>query len=236
MPADRYYLDTSFLLHQTVQLEGLERHHLVTVMRTRIGEQVELVNGQGQKAVATLIAMDKRTATLKIDQVETQPPSTFSVIVCQALPRLNRLEWIVEKGTELGMTELWLFPGALSEKTSLTETQMHRLEQIAIGAMKQCGRLDLPPIVLKAPLEKWEWDRLPFPAFFGDTSESPPFIKTWKPEQGLLFFVGPETGFSSKETALLRAKGVQGVKLHPHILRTETASLVVLSLVHQFLN
>lgn len=232
MPAERYFINSPLLTEMTVILEDPEAGHLVKVMRGQEGEQVELVNGQDQLAQATVQNIEKKRVTLRVDTVKTQPRSYPKVIICQAIPRLQKLDTIFEKGTELGMTDIWLFPGMKSEKTSLNEQQLHRMEMIMIAALKQCGRLDLPKITIKPALKSWKREDLLFPAYFGDVSPgAPSFLKNAHPSSDLMFFIGPESGFAKEEIKHLQAIGAQGVKLHPYILRTETASLVALSLI-----
>lgn len=115
MPAERYFLDAPFVRGQEILMEDEEMHHLIRVMRTEIGEEVELINGRGELAQAKLTSVGKRSANLLVQEVisESEPPR---LILAQALPRLNRLETIIEKGTELNVTEFWLFPGQFSEK------------------------------------------------------------------------------------------------------------------------
>lgn len=233
MPHNRFFLTTSFTENTNVTLLGEEAHHLQRVMRKKKGELVELVNGKNALAKATIASIEKKKVQLHIQEVINSLPN-FPTIICQAIPKLNRLDTIVEKGTELGMTELWLFPGDLSEKKELTPNQLKRLEMITIAAMKQCGRLDLPKIVIKPKLLKWAEKDLLYPAYFGDLScQSPKFLECFEKKKGVLFFIGPEAGFTTNEEAHLRYLNAQGVNLHPLILRTDTAPLVALSLISQ---
>lgn len=233
MPHDRFFLDAPLEPHTQVSLEGDEAHHLMRVMRKKVGEKVELVNGQSQLAVASIHRLDKREVSLDLLEVELKNPSSYPLIICQAIPRLNRLDTLVEKGVELGMTALWLFPGQLSEKKELSPTQFLRLRGIAIAAMKQSGRLDLPAITLMPPLSAWTEPTLP--AYFGDFAlETPPLLSLLEPGKGMMFFVGPEAGFTEQEKGRLRQMNVQPAKLHANILRTETASLAALSIASNF--
>ena len=229
MPAERYFIDAPFSVGQEVVLEGDECHHLCTVMRTRVGEVVELVNGRNQLAVANVQGMAKKSAVLQIERVSSGRPSR-PVILAQAIPRFNRLETILEKGTELGAAAFWLFPGMLSEKKEFSANQQERMRFIAISAMKQCGRLDLPAIEIMPPLAEW-----PVPAgtfFYGDTHPEAPRFDPKGAVEPIVFLVGPEKGFHEQEVVLLEKKfQATGVKLHDNILRTDTASLVALSLI-----
>lgn len=235
MPAERYYLESPLEKGSSVILQDTEFHHLVHVMRCKVDDQVEIVNGQGTLAHATISSIDKKKAHLHINEIEQEAPPQFQVILAQAIPRINRLDFILEKGTELGMTEIWLFPGALSERKSLTDHQIERLKAITISAMKQCGRLYLPKITLMPAIPNWITPELPL--FFGDVNPGSPIFQTkWNPkEKGLIFAVGPESGFTTQEIKNLLDKGAAGVTLHRSILRTDTASLAALSLINHWL-
>src|SRR5207302_3900293 len=139
----------------------------VHVMRTRKGENVEVVNGKGTLAQASVAEIAKDKAVLHINSVHEQVKQPERIILAQALPKQNRLDFILEKGTELGVDEFWLFPGKLSVKKDFSENQMERLETQIIVAMKQCGRLFLPKLSFKPPLLK-DWKEFPETAFFGD--------------------------------------------------------------------
>jgi 16S rRNA (uracil1498-N3)-methyltransferase len=233
MPAERYYMDSDLIPSQLVSIEDREFHHLAHVMRAELGEAIELVNGQGTLAQGRVEQILKHQALIRILESSKTPKKTPRIILAQAIPRINRLDFIVEKGTELGMNDLWLFPGQRSERKSLTEHQLERLKGLTIAAMKQSGTLFLPEISVMPPLK--DWKNLEFTAYFGDLSpEAPPFLSTIREtpiRDGLVFFIGPESGFTEDEEKKLKELDAIGVKLHSNILRTDTASLVALSLI-----
>ena len=221
MPAYRFFLNEPFVTHKSYELERSESAH-IKVMRLKEGDTLELVNGLGQLAQGEL----QGKTHVKLLEVSEEKP-TRHVIICQAIPKINRIDIIVEKGTELGMTHLWLFPGVKSEKKQVGESRLKRLRTISISSMKQCGRLHLPLIEEKPPLTAW--DTLPHQAYFGSLAPSAPTFR--RPQDDLCFFVGPEAGFSKEEEQTLTNLGATGVKLGSHILRTDTAPLVALSLI-----
>lgn len=237
MPHNRYYIDALFEKNGTVHLSNSEWNHLVRVSRSRKGDTVELINGRGQLALATVQELRKNDAALVLDEIIKEIPPLPQLILAQAIPRMNHLEWIIEKGTELNVTSFWLFPGSLSEKGSLSDTQMARLKHLCISAMKQCGRLDLPEIVLKPPLAKWPPTKGTL--LFGDVAGNAPYL--WdaplsNPPSPMIIFIGPEKGFDPKEHHhLSKVFKANGVRLHPNILRAETAPLVALALIQRFL-
>lgn len=236
MPHERFF--THQPLEDSVILTDNEFHHLCHVMRADVGECVELINGKNQLARATIAHIGKKQVELHIEKLESFPPANRAVILAQGMPRPNRLETILEKGTELGVTEFWLFPGILSEKETLSANQLKRMEQILISAMKQCGRLDLPLLLLKPPLLQWQ--TLPGTLFFGDLSPTAPWI--WEhttvlpPHSAVFLVIGPESGLHEKELCHLQTRlGGHGVRLHHNTLRTDTASITGLSLLQPIL-
>lgn len=232
MPENRFFTPHPLKIGEAL-LEEDEAHHLQHVMRLVEGDRVELIDGQGALAKAVIKKRSKRAIYLDVKEVHIDPPPFFSIIIAQAIPRFQRLDVILEKGTELGMTELWLFPGVKSEKVHFSEPQKERVHKILVSAIKQCGRLYLPKVKYAEPLK--EWNDLTYPLFYGDLSQNTPlFIDAYgKPEKGVVFAVGPESGWSEEEQNHLKRLKGKGVSLHYNILRTDTAPLAALSLISQ---
>ena len=220
MPAERFYIDAD--LADSLILEGAEFHHLAHVMRASIGDQLELVNGRGSLASAQITALSRHSATLLIASVTTTPVPAPNIILAIPLMRPSKLELVIEKCTELGADAFWLYAADHSDKEHLSPHQLERLNHIAISAMKQCGRLDLPPIRIFDRLE--ELFEHGFTYLFGDTRPSAQKIAH---SEKVVLITGPEKGFSEKELKLLDRKAV-GVKLHRNILRAETAPIAAL--------
>lgn len=220
MPAERFYIDAE--LEGTLSLEGAELHHLAHVMRIQPGEVIELVNGRGELASAKVLSVGKREAILAVisgKKIEVPPPNCILAI---PLMRPSKLEFVIEKCTELGADAFWLYPAEYSDKEGLSPNQLERLHHIAISAMKQCGRLDLPEIRVARRFDDLFNDSYTY--LFGDTR---PGAKAIEREEKVVFITGPEKGFSARELKLLDGKG-KGVRLHKNILRAETAPLVVI--------
>lgn len=216
MPSERFYIPVD--LEGVVTITGPEHHHLAHVMRIRIGEEVEIVNGKGFLAIAKLQETSKRDAKLQILSKTYTPIPAPRLKLAIPLMRPAKLELVIEKCTELGADGFFLYPAHFSEKDELSEHQFERLEHIAISAMKQCGRLDLPNIEL-VPFE--ELFKQKATLLFGDTRKT---NLPKKIEGEILFITGPEKGFSEKELKTLDEKAA-GVALNQHILRAETAPI-----------
>jgi len=238
MPVERFYIDTSLENKQVITFEAEEFHHLAHVLRIRPKETIEVINGKGYLALIYIESVEKNKATGKIESVSYTPPPSYSLILAQAIPRQPRLEYIIEKAVELGITELWLFPGRYSEKNTFSSSGKDRVFHIISSAMKQCGRLHAPKVVFLPNLEKWSTP-IPKSSFFGDTrTEAPPFISflAQQSPSSILLAIGPEKGFHPEETLYMQEKlSMQGIHLHSNILRTDTAAICGMSLASYYL-
>lgn len=231
MPHDRYYLNSPLLPKHSYSLEGNEWHHL-QVTRSRPGKMIELVNGNGGLAEGRIETLEKRSITVVIEKVIHEKPPQKPFILCMGLMKKNLLDWVIEKGTELGASSFWLFPALRSDLSHLNDAMLKRLELLSIAAMKQSGRLFLPKIELLPPLFKWKKPK--HTLLFGDLSPEAPYlfeINNLPLTPPLVLLTGPEKGLDPKEIAFLKGTlNAQGVKLHSNTLRAETAPIAGASL------
>lgn len=232
MPKERYFLPTLQENLTELKIEGKEFHHLFHVMRGKVHDTVEIVNGKGILAFGKISALSKKYATLTLFEIQKEKKAEFELIIAEAMPRQNRLDTILEKVTELGATQIWLFQGDLSEK-KIKDDQILRLEAITIAAMKQSGRLWLPDLKIVRSLH--EWQKPEFPLFFGDLNPEAPTLfsslKGLEGAKGVIFVTGPESGLTEEEIETLRNLGGLGTKLHPLILRTDTAAIAAATII-----
>lgn len=225
LPANRFFIPLPLKNLPSISLEGEEFHHLHQVMRVQTNEQVELTNGEGELVKATVVSIAKKKAILIPYKYEKMAPPQETLILAQAIPRLKILEWIIEKGTELGVSEFHLFPGERSEKKELSLEQLNRLKKITIMALKQSGNLFLPLISILPNLTSL--NNFSGSLFYGNQSgvtvfTHPPTLKK------VTFFNGPEKGFSSNEIDHFRYLKVTPLSLHNNILKSETAAITAL--------
>ncbi len=194
-------------------------------MRTSVGEVIELVNGKGALASGKLIGLDKKTATISILKSSHEKPRTHSFQLAIPFMRPSKIEWIVEKGTELGASAFLFYPADFSEKN---QRNLERLHLLAISSLKQSGRLYLPSLEILAHLTDLFAKEATF--FFGDPAAKNPI----EISQNIIFITGPERGFSAKEEEVL-LKHAKGVRLNSNVLRAETAPIAAASII-EFLN
>lgn len=221
MPENRFFCEEPLQSGETVCLVDAEHHHLARVMRIAPGETIELVNGKGALAEAEVMEILKNKTSIRVLKISQTNPPSWSLSLAVPLMRPAKLEWVIEKGTEIGADRFLLFSAEQGEKEDLNERQKERLFNIRIAALKQSGRLFLPSIELfpsLATLLNEAGD-----VYFGDP-EAPP-IDWGKESVTLLFATGPEKGFSPEEYSYLEKRGKK-VRLSPYTLRAETAPLV----------
>lgn len=209
-------------------------------MRGTVGTSLELVNGRGEygkaQAIAILKQKGKEQVRVLVEAIEHGPKSAVKIHLIVAILRAQRLDDILEKGTELGMHQLSFYPAMRSEKVSFSPAQQQRMERILIAAMKQCGRFDLPTLSLLPPIAKWQADEFGCATYYGDLrSSAPAFFRALDTElpPKIAFVTGPEAGFTETELDQLAQLHFQGVRLATHTLRAQTAPLAALSLLSQ---
>ena len=229
MPIERFFLSESLLNKKVIHFDQKESHHL-KVMRMREGETIEIINGQGEIAQATLEDFSKAQVTASLSHIRKEQPLSPPLTIIQGLTRQNHLDFLIEKGTELGVTSFFLFIADRSEKKSITPSLIQRLKNISIASIKQCGSLYLPDIQIFPSIH--QLTTLIGDPYFGDLRpHTPPFSTHLRKDHPLSFFIGPEKGFSDSEIYHLETQiHAKGVSLHLHTLRAETVVTTVATL------
>lgn len=226
MPINRFY--TPKLLHQDekIIITGSEVKHISRVLRKAEGDLIELTNGSGMLAVAAIKKVSNRQIELVVQSSQTIKKSTCEMILVQPLLHKSKLEWILEKTTELGVDQFWFFTAKKGLQKTLSEATTERFESIVIAASKQCGRVWFPKIQSYLSLKD-----LPVPfsstCYFGTIDKNtPPITFVSNQTDPVILFVGPESGWADEEIAILQ-KQFQSIPFafNRNVLRTETASV-----------
>lgn len=220
----------------TLRLGAREAHYLGTVLRLAPGARVRVFNPAAGEFEAEIRALDRRgvelalSARIRPPQVPAGPDLWFAPI------RRQRLEWLVEKATELGVRRL---VPVLTRHTVVEPRRPERLRSIAVEAAEQCGRLDVPEVAQPRPLfAALETRATRRPLLFADErgDARPLFavLQELDPAEADVL-IGPEGGFSEDERARLRQMAeVVPVSLGSTILRSETAAVFALSVIRAF--
>lgn len=237
----RYFVNRAAFQDGFVHLTGDDVHHITRVMRMTVGDEIICANGkQTARCILEKITTDEVVAKV-VDWVEEYSELPHDVTIAQGMPKGDKLELIIQKGTELGAAHFIPFYSSRSivkwtgEKATKKVT---RLEKIAKEAAEQAHRQIVPtistPVSFDSLLElsvNYEMKIVAYEeeARNSKTNELPYVLQSLKAEQSILFVVGPEGGFSTDEMMKLREWDFHVCGLGPRILRTETASLYFLA-------
>ena len=212
-------------------LDAEESRHAVRVLRLREGDELNVTDGKGNLYICRIITADDRACAVEAAAQEFSIfNSQFSIHLAVA-PTKNpsRMEWLVEKAVEIGVSEITLLNCDHSERSFL---KTDRLEKIAISAMKQSLHTVLPEIHPAVKLSDWLTSHLSpftshlkFIAHCEADKPRTPLATAMKPGEDAVVLIGPEGDFSEEEIALALDCGFQPVSLGPSRLRTETAAL-----------
>ena len=207
--------------NQDFHLDQESAHRFEKVLRLKPGDRVELFDGHGTILQGTL----GTGSVLKKVHLSHIPKPKQTIILCQALVPMEKLEQITQHATELAVAEIILFKAHRSQvdfKHKL-EDKLERLRRIAQDASRQCGRAWIPALSFsKTILEGNSWGK--------KYLAHPKASQTLKPTtKNISLVIGPEGGFSAKELHHFQALGAQTVQLAQYVLRTETASLAALA-------
>jgi len=219
-------------------VDGPRLHYLTRVLRLRQGDALEVFDGQGHTFAATVEALSDDAATLALGPAR-DAPTARAVTVVQGLPKGDKLELVLQKGTELGAAA---FAPALAARSvvKLEGKQAQRLarwQRIAEEAARQCGRADVPHVFPPAPLAEAvaALPGDPLVLVLDEEERAVPLAQAFAPERDsrrpITLVVGPEGGLTREEVAALTARGALPVTLGRNILRTETAALAALAVL-----
>lgn len=224
-----------------VILSPEESHHLIHVMRADIGDAVTVFDGIGTEAVAQFAGKTGKTAELQITAVHQHARPAPAITVLQALIREQKMDMVVEKGAELGVSRI--VPVAVERSVvrlgaKAAESRVERWRKIALSAAKQCGGCWIPEIEPVMPLAdalqltpapdlflvaSLECDAVPIKMALQKAQSSKP--------RTISVLVGPEGDLTKTELTAARSAGAIPVSLGAAVLRAETAAICVLSIL-----
>lgn len=218
-------------------LTGENAHHAGRVLRLRVGEPVTLCDGAGMDFDCTVEAVEKESVTCRVvscHAADTEPKQSITLFM--ALPKGDKMEFIVQKAVELGVSRIvpYLSKNCVS-RPDKTEKKVERWRKIAAEAAKQCGRGRLPEVAAVVPVAEAITQAA--------ESETALFFYENEKQTGLhdalaggvrdtvSLMVGPEGGFDPAEAKAAVDAGLRSVSLGTRILRCETAPIAALAAV-----
>lgn len=222
----------------TAVLTGQDAHHVSRVLRMRVGEELTLCDGAGTDYVCRITALDHDEVQAQVlYRTPTESEPTTAVTLYQGLPKSEKMDLIVQKCVEIGITRIVPVATARSiVKLNVAEgiKKQARWQKIAASAAEQSGRGIVPevaePLSFKAALEAMKTENTV--VFYEGGGEALSALVNENTRQVSLV-IGPEGGFEAEEIQRLREVGATVATLGKRILRCETAPLVALSVVMQ---
>lgn len=231
----RLFVDAPLRPGDELPLPDSAAAHAVRVLRLRAGDPVTLFNGDGHDYAAELLATGRRDACARIGEATpSTSESPLQLTLVQSIARGEKMDWIVQKATELGVTRIVPVNSERSEVRLDAARGARRLEHwraVAIAACEQCGRSVLPEIDAPASLAAW-LESKPAPDSARRLVLSPGATMTVRglgPLAAAVLAVGPEGGFDDGDLATMQAAGFEGLSLGPRVLRTETAGIAAIA-------
>jgi 16S rRNA (uracil1498-N3)-methyltransferase len=224
----RLFVETPLAEGMTLSLDGAPANYLGAVLRLKAGDDVLLFDDANGEFVATIAEAGRKRVALTIG-ARTRPRETVPDLWLLFAPvKRGRIDWLVEKATELGAARL--MPVA-TERTVVDRLNLDRLRAHAVEAAEQCGRTALPalaaPAKLADVLKHWPAGRA---LLFADEAGGAPLAEAAAPPPAAIL-IGPEGGFTDAERAAIRAlPDARPVSLGPRILRADTAMAAAVSL------
>ena len=232
--APRLYCALPLEAGKEIGLPPPAAHHAARVLRLRSGDCVTLFNGEGGEFDAEILHVARGAVSVRVGShraVDRESP--LQVTLVQGLAGADRMDWVVQKAVELGVTAIRPLTMARSvvqlDPARAAKREMH-WRSIAISACEQCGRNRLP---LLHALNRFEqWVAMPSVAtlrVFLAPDAATSLSGFARPHGSIELLIGPEGGLTREEAGAARDAGFRAMRLGPRILRTETAPLAALS-------
>lgn len=217
-------------------IEGNAAHHIANVLRMRPGDKLRLFNGDGFFYHASLVSCDKKRVSVEISQVEASTTeSSLHTHLGQVMSRGDRMDYAIQKSTELGVNEITPLMSERCELKLKADRENKRIEhwqQVAISAAEQCGRATVPVIHPVCSLDQWlskQGSQGLSLVFHHRDSQNLTQIQTAPNRVNLL--IGPEGGLSDVEIELAKQANFIACTFGPRVMRTETAPVACLSVL-----
>ena len=224
----RLYVDEALAAGATLTLEGAPANYLVNVLRLQPGAGVKLFDDRSGEWLGELVEVGRKRVAIALKQhLRPREPVPDLWLLFAPIKR-GRIDWLVEKATELGVARMM---PVLTERTIVDRLNLERLRAHSIEAAEQCERTALPALDAPRKLEKaladWPPDRT---LFFADEAGGTPLAAAARPGPAAVL-IGPEGGFTEAERAAIRARPqARAVSLGPRILRADTAAVAAMAL------
>ncbi len=218
-----------------IELGDTSIQHVVRALRMNDGDSICLFNGEGQECLARLVDVSKRSAWAELEQPTTPAvESSLQIHVGQTLSRGERMDYAVQKATELGVSHITPLTSERCEvklKGDREDKRLRHWQQVAISACEQSLRTRVPEIHDVSPLEEWihSVDAELKLVLHHHTAQP---LQQMDPPSSVALLIGPEGGLTEAEVDAALAAGFKPVAFGPRVMRTETAPVAACAILH----
>jgi len=240
MTVNRFFVAASGIEGDQVRLSPEQSHQVCHVLRLKPGDTIVVLDGSGTECDVTLTAVSRTESVGQTTSRRRAPgePAT-EVTLFQSLLVREKFEWVLQKGTEVGITQ---FVPVLTERSlvrtkTIEQNKMDRWQRILMEAAEQSHRGRIPQLEPILPFDQSLLRLRDFDRFLiAAPSEGAMTLRSAlqgipRSPASVAVMIGPEGGFTEEEIARARDRGVVPISLGPRILRTETAAIVACALV-----
>jgi 16S rRNA (uracil1498-N3)-methyltransferase len=235
----RFYVPAPHIENDLLKIGGNEARHIRRALRLRTGDGIIVFDGSGNEYEGTIVKEDPPSVLIKVrNLISSREESPFEITLAQSLLKGEKMDYLIQKATELGVKKIIPFFSARSvpllDRSKRLERH-RRWERVAIEASKQCGRGFIPKIerlhdysgmlslASRESLRLILWER--------EGRRLKEVLKESKNKKGVFFIVGPEGGLGLEEVEESKGMGFVPVYMGERILRAETSSLCLLSIL-----
>ena len=236
-----FFVNPSQITEDKVMMKGSDVNHMKNVLRMNIGEEILISDGQGADYVCQISAITSKEIEAEIIRTEKEGTElSVQIYLFQGLPKSDKMEWIIQKAVELGVYQIVPMVTQrcivkLDEKKEAAKRK--RWQSIAESAAKQSRRGMIPQIHSLVDFkqavkmsEDFSGKWIPYENF-KDMESAKKILEQMQPGDKIAVYIGPEGGFESWEVDYAMEHGIMPVSLGRRILRTETAGLMLLSVL-----
>jgi 16S rRNA (uracil1498-N3)-methyltransferase len=210
--------------------------HVVRVLRLRAGDAIVVFDGRGVEFRAEIASIARGAVRVRLlEQLVVRPESPLAITLVQAISRGERMDWTLQKATELGASAI---APVMAERSVVRldarqgEAKFRHWQAVVIAACEQAGRSRLPELMPPASLrEHFARAGGPESRLVLDPGADAELAAMPSPGGSVQLLVGPEGGFDADELAAARAAGYRAARLGPRVLRTETAGIVAMAIL-----
>lgn len=232
----RFFIAEPFA--QEMKITGLDAKHIIKVLRMPVGEKIQIVSSDHVNALMEISALTADAAFLRfVEPILASNEPSIELILVQGLPKGDKMDYIVQKATELGVSKIIVLAmerSIVKLDNSKAEKKQQRWQKIAMEAAKQSKRDIIPKIEYASSLKKlmeYYTGKIILAYEEENTNSLKHALTKDRETRRIMVIIGPEGGLTTEEVGLAKNKGAEIITLGKRILRTETAGIAVLSAV-----